>query len=134
MKPIALVTTKPGFEPQLRDELNKLPINKKILWTPFRGILKVLSESPHKFLEVIKENKNNLKFLLRVIPLEVKCQTDINEIKKAYKDIFNSNNSISETSEEILKNTNNKDMADNIIKNVKNELFIRVFKYSIEGL
>jgi hypothetical protein len=33
-----------------------------------------------------------------------------------------------------LKNTNNKDMADNIIKNVKNELFIRVFKYSIEGL
>jgi len=33
---------------------------------------------------------------------------DINEIKKAYKEIFNSNNSISETSEEILKNTNNK--------------------------
>ena len=30
MKPIALVTTKPGFEPQLKDELNKLPINKKI--------------------------------------------------------------------------------------------------------
>jgi len=35
MKPVALVTTKPGFEPQLREELNKLPIKKKILWTPF---------------------------------------------------------------------------------------------------
>ena len=89
MKPIALVTTKPGFEPQLKDELNKLPINKKILWTPFRGILKVLSESPYKFLEIINENKNNLKFLLRVIPLEVKCQTDINEIKKAVSFLIN---------------------------------------------
>ena len=57
MKPVALVTTKPGFEPQLREELNKLPIKKKILWTPFRGILEVLSQNPYEFLNIIKENR-----------------------------------------------------------------------------
>lgn len=89
MKPVALVTTKPGFEPQLREELNKLPIKKKILWTPFRGILKVLSQNPYEFLNIIKENKNNLKFSLRIIPLEIGCQTDINEIKKAISFLIN---------------------------------------------
>ncbi|MEO2117349.1 MAG: THUMP domain-containing protein [Methanocaldococcus sp.] len=89
MKPVALTTTKPGFEPQLKEELNKLPIKKKILWTPFRGILKVLSQNPHEFLNVVKENKANLKFLLRVIPLEMECQTDIDEIKKAISFLIN---------------------------------------------
>ena len=91
MKPVALVTTKPGFEPQLREELNKLPIKKKILWTPFRGILKIISQNPYEFLNIIKEkeNKNNLKFLLRVIPLEMECQTDIDEMKKAVSFLIN---------------------------------------------
>ena len=89
MKPVALTTTKPGFEPQLKEELNKLPIKKKILWTPFRGILKVLSQNPYEFLKVVKENKNNLKFLLRVIPLEIEYQTDIDEIKKAISFLIN---------------------------------------------
>ena len=89
MKPVALTTTKPGFEPQLKEELNKLPIKKKILWTPFRGILKVLSQNPYEFLKVVKENKNNLKFLLRMIPLEMECQTDIDEIKKAISFLIN---------------------------------------------
>ncbi|ACV23874.1 THUMP domain-containing protein [Methanocaldococcus fervens] len=89
MKPVALTTTKPGFEPQLREELNKIPIKKKILWTPFRGILIVLSSNPYDFLEVVKENKSNLKFLFRLIPLEIECQTDIDEIKKAVLSLIN---------------------------------------------
>ncbi|XRP96871.1 THUMP domain-containing protein [Methanocaldococcus sp. 16A] len=91
MKPVALVTTKPGFEPQLRDELNKLPIKKKILWTPFRGILIVFSQNSHEFLNIIKENKANLKFLLRLIPLEIECKTDINEIKRTVSFLINKN-------------------------------------------
>ncbi|WP_456371532.1 THUMP domain-containing protein [Methanocaldococcus sp.] len=82
MKPVALITTKPGFEPKLKEELEKLPIKKKISWTPFRGILIAYSNNPYEFLNYIKENKDNLKFLLRLIPLKIECQTDIEEIKK----------------------------------------------------
>ena len=91
MKPVALVTTKPGFEPQLREELNKLPIKKKVLWTPFRGILEILSQNPYEFLNTIKENENrgNLKFLLRIVPLEVECHADIDEIKNAVSILIN---------------------------------------------
>ncbi|ACX72668.1 THUMP domain protein [Methanocaldococcus vulcanius M7] len=83
MRPVALITTKPGFEPELKKEIESLKIKKKVVWTPFRGLLKVLSYDPNKFLREVEYNKEELKFLFRVIPLEKECETNIESIKRA---------------------------------------------------
>ncbi|NPA63239.1 MAG: hypothetical protein GXN95_06805 [Methanococci archaeon] len=89
MRPVALITTKPGFEPELKKEIESLKIKKKVLWTPFRGLLKVLSYDLSEFLREIEDNKEELKFLFRIIPLERGCKTDLTDIKKAVSSLIN---------------------------------------------
>ncbi|EHP85305.1 THUMP domain-containing protein [Methanotorris formicicus] len=82
MKPTLLVTTQPGFETYLKEELKTLNIKKIIKYTMFRGLLKVLSENPYETIEVIKKEKDKFKFLMRAVPLEVECPSDLESIRK----------------------------------------------------
>ncbi|AEF97026.1 THUMP domain-containing protein [Methanotorris igneus] len=82
MKPTLLVTTQPGFEGYLKEELKTLSIKKIIKYTMFRGLLKVLSESPYETIEAIKKEKDKFKFLMRAVPLEVECPSDLESIKE----------------------------------------------------
>jgi len=82
MRPTLLVTTQPGFEGYLKEELKTLSIKKIIKYTMFRGLLKVLSESPYETIEIIKKEKDKFKFLMRAIPLEVECPSDLESIKE----------------------------------------------------
>ncbi|WP_423793349.1 SAM-dependent methyltransferase [Methanocaldococcus indicus] len=59
MKLLALITTKPGYERELKDELKKL--NFYVRYTPFRGLLKLYGD---------KLDNLESKYICRLIPIE----------------------------------------------------------------